>query len=132
MFQTIANLENMDNSRISARKITRWTVQEHAILESLLQRCTTWKEVHDELEAKSPKGRKMESVRHYAMTHQMDVSKVTGPPRWTLQEDNVLRELFESGVPRPEYPTRFWRAMGPWRDCGENSATGAACKQVLV
>lgn len=79
---------------------------------------TTWKEVHDELEAESPKGRNMQSVRHYATTHKMDVSKVAGPPRWTLQEDNVLRELFESGVPRTEYPHIFLETIGPGRTRG--------------
>lgn len=135
-FQAIANLENIDTSRISAHKTIRWTAQEHAILESLLQRCTSWKETHDELEAEFPKGRSMAMVRQYATSRQIDVSKVAGPLKWTLQEDNVLREFFESGVPRPEYPSRFFGDSRPrahsWRDYRENSAAGAACKQILV
>ncbi|KAH6981350.1 hypothetical protein BKA56DRAFT_673753 [Ilyonectria sp. MPI-CAGE-AT-0026] len=118
VFQTIASLEKMNASRVSARNHIRWNAQDHAILESLLQRCTSWKEVYDKLEAESPRSRNMQSIRHYATTHKMDVSKVAGSSRWTLQEDNVLRELFDSGVPRSEYPTRFLEAIGPGRTHG--------------
>lgn len=84
MFQTIASLEHIDTSRISSRKIIRWTAYGHAVLESLLQRCTTWKRVPEGLEAESPKGRNMQGVRHHATVHKMNVSKTAGPPRKTL------------------------------------------------
>jgi hypothetical protein len=69
------------------------------------------------LEAEPPKGQNTKLVRHDGTTNKMDVSKVTGPPRWTLQEDNVLR-AFPVYVPRPEYPTHSLEAMGPGRTRG--------------
>lgn len=118
VFQMMAKGEKMDTSRVSARKPIRWSAQEHTLLESLLQTCNTWQEIHTRLEAESPKDRHVGKLQTYATIHNMDVSRVAGPSKWTLQEDNILREFFNSGVPRPEYPTRFWERVGEGRSRG--------------
>lgn len=115
VFQTIARLESMDTSGLSSRKRIPWTAEEHTFLQSHVPKCATWKEVYDGLEAESPKGRSMATVRHCITKQKIDISQLSSPKPWTLGEDNVLREFFDSGVPRPQFPTRFQEKFGSGR-----------------
>lgn len=117
-FQSIASLEKMDTSRLSGRRRTKWTAEEHAFLEPLLEHPNTWRAVLDALEAESPQGRTMEAVRNYATTHGMDVSKVVRPTKWTPQEDDILRDISESTASRSELVIRFLERVGPGRTQG--------------
>ena len=118
VFQTIAILESMDTSRLSSRTRILWTAEEHTFLQSLVPKCATWKEVYDGLEAEYPKGRSMATVRHCIAKQDIDISQLRSPKPWTLEEDNVLREVFFSGVPRPRFPTRFQEKLGSRRTHG--------------
>lgn len=94
VFQAIAKLESMDTSRLSSRNRIPWTAEEHTILLSPVPKCATWKEVYDGLEAEYPKGRGMATVRHCITKQNIDISQLSSPKPWTLEEDNVLREFF--------------------------------------
>jgi len=119
VFTTIARLEKMDTSRMSASRLIPWTAEDHAKLEDLLDRCTTWKEVCEGLGEEYPKGRSLAMVRQYAKAQKTDLSDITSQlRRWTTEEDSVLRELFDSGVPRREHPKKFLERMGPGRTRG--------------
>ena len=89
VFQTIAKLESMDTSRLSSRNRIPWTAEEHTFLQSLVPKCATWK-VYDGLEAELPRGRSMATIHHCITKQNIDISQLSSPKPWTLEEDNVL------------------------------------------
>lgn len=107
LLAVIARLESMDTSGLSSRNRIPWISGEHTFLQSHVPKCATWKEVYDGLEAEYPKGRSMATVRHCITKQKIDISQLSSPKPWTLGEDNVLREVFDSVVPRPQFPTPF-------------------------
>ena len=84
-------------------------------MQSLVPKCATWKEVYDGLEAEYPKGRSMATVRNCITKQDIDTSQLISTKPWTLEEDNVLSFFFDSGVPRPRFPTRFQEKFGSGR-----------------
>ncbi len=116
--QTIARLEGMDTSGFASSKPIPWTTEEHTFLRSLVPKCVKWQEVYNGLEAEFPKGRGLAAVRACTRHQNIDVSKLYSSKLWTLEEDNVLRELFDTGVPRRLFPTRFQEKCGSGRTRG--------------